>query len=1088
MQVKHLVLILLVLACQATRAEDCPSGLLVAGEQINSQRKPLSLASFNTWLNSCDKRGIKSLAPPGSSTDRKWIRPGIYVLSRDLARREHATFVIDVPLGQLLTLQAVILDSAKDSTASISNISLQLTPPGAKTRRTTLNKRQRWTELRTVSSSGESAEIRLGSDLSKTPAGVLLSAQISRLTEGVGVEDSSAQHTVQWQNGFQGHLGLEDQQDVIELTAEHSGKTITVTTDDAGFGFTLGSYGDDRQLADSAKGKGKASVTLPKAQRILLAIKDASSIDTNRPRYRDRRRHTRYRVSLSETTTPESAQTGTEDEAEGTEALRTRPFASNREARAAFAAEFLKQADSNWQPFEFNKDTQQSLLQGIGTAFFLKAKQTDELGYHDYDLSRLSVIWESLTAAQKQQYQPLILPPDNPASHFHPKNLDWRSHLPKLSPRSSQTNQWQHWIDLFLGSTSAHAANITEIQFDPDDISPGSYVTWHSAVYDNMMVHIPQNVLAALSGNFSEELEQSLNDHLLDIGAKVLTAAEQALPNQLHFFGINISQLDLPLEFWVVGDMYSGHVSSANGLHYNCQQMYISAWAEKTDGTTAHELFHCFQKSLGMMGMTGIFDEKWMIEGGAKLGEHIGLPQRDTEHSWYPPYAKNPDISLFTKTYSAGLGWFAMYMRPDMGPGYVRDQFLYYADTMSRSAHAGRLRPHWHDVALDLSNSSIVYASNEGVVPTDSGIPIDLSMVKVKDVQIGSMEAQLFEAELQAMSASYMDIQLAAAVRSKLNYVRFSLGGEIAPQDPDLEISVAILTATGVSFHEVELDTDEHGIVYFLICVKSNTVCDQAGETQIYEGLVSMFITITNSAPQKSLSILGLIEPFGPNQYKLQKVHFNNETLRVPASGGSTLNIDLDNETEEDRGIYTEANNAWMKFDSQFYNWDALESPQTNPQVDVHPTRLTGYVNAQCRFRGHMGYDIEDSSSEELEAGWIRRTFKIKRKTGDDGSGDFYKTKHRFVCGKAKAGTDLGVAGMPFYAAYAKMLAAINATDYAEDSFAMKLRSIFAQTISLGLISNSSSEREGEVALEFQSDQLLRIKYSDNLVLYYVKE
>lgn len=1088
MRSKHLVLILLVLASQAVRAEDCPSGLLAAVERLKALGRPTSTLLLNGWMDSCDDLEIKPLAPPVTAGDHKLIAPGVYALSRGLARREHATFAINVPAGQLLTLEAVIVDAPKGSSASMSNISFQLTPPGGTTRRATLSRRLPWAELRAIATGSGAMQFQLGSDLSMTPARVLLSAQLSPLADGAGAGDSSAQQAAQWHTGFQGHLGLEDQRDVIELAGEYSGKTITVTTSDAGFGFTLGSYGDDRQLVDSAKGTGEASVTLPRAQRILLAIKDASAIDANRPRYRDRRRHTSYRVALSEATVPEPAISGREDYLEVSETLRTRPFASDREARAAFAAEFLKRPDSRWQPFEFKPDTRQSLLGGIEATFFSKAEQTEEFEYHDSDLSRLSAEWELLTAAQQQRYRSLILPPNDPASYFHPKNLDWQSHLPKLSPRSSQTSQWPHWIGLFLGSSSAYAANITEIQFDPDDISPGSYVTWHSAVYDNLMVHIPQNVLAALSGNFSEELEQSLNDHLLDIGAKVLTAAEQALPNQLDFFGINISQLDLPLEFWVVGDMYSGHVSGANGLHYNCQQMYISAWAEKTDGTTAHELFHCFQKSLGMMGMTGIFDEKWMIEGGAKLGEHIGLPQRDTEHSWYPPYAKNPDISLFSKTYSAALGWFAMYMRPDMGPGYVRDQFLYYANTMNRSAHAGRLRPHWHDLALDLSNSSIVYASNEGVVPTDSGVPIDLSMVKVKEVQIGSMEAQLFEAELQAMSASYMDIQLAAGVRSKLDYVRFSLGDEIPAQDPDLEISVAILTATGVSFHEVELDTDEHGIVYFLICVKSNTVCDKAEETRIYEGLVSMFITITNSAPQKSLSILGLIEPFGPNQYKLQKVHFNDETLRVPASGGSTLSIDLDNETEEDRGIYTAANNAWMKFDSQFYDWDALESPQTNPQVDVHPTRLTGYVNAQCRFRGHMGYDIEDSSSEELEAGWIRRTFKIKRKTGDDGSGDFYKTKHRFVCGKAKAGTDLGVAGMPFYAAYAKMLAAINTTDYAEDSFAMKLRSIFAQTISLGLIDNSSSDQEGEVAIEFQSDQLLRIKYSDNLVLYYVKE
>ena len=68
------------------------------------------------------------------------------------------------------------------------------------------------------------------------------------------------------------------------------------------------------------------------------------------------------------------------------------------------------------------------------------------------------------------------------------------------------------------------------------------------------------------------------------------------------------------------------------------------------------------------------------------------------------------------------------------------------------------------------------------------------------------------------------------------------------------------------------------------------------------------------------------------------------------------------------------------------------------------------------------------------------------------------------------------------------MLAAINATDYDADSFAMKLRHIFAKNISLGLVDNNDSDTEGEVKMEFFTDQLLRIKYSDNLIFYYTKK
>lgn len=114
-----------------------------------------------------------------------------------------------------------------------------------------------------------------------------------------------------------------------------------------------------------------------------------------------------------------------------------------------------------------------------------------------------------------------------------------------------------------------------------------------------------------------------------------------------------------------------------------------------------------------------------------------------------------------------------------------------------------------------------------------------------------------------------------------------------------------------------------------------------------------------------------------------------------------------------------------------------------------------------------MGYDIQGLEEEQLEDGWIRRTFKIQRKAGDDGSGNFYKTRHKFVCGKAKAGTDLGTFGFPFYAACAKKLAAINATRYGPESFAMKLRTLFVKTISLGLVDIENRDDEGEVEMEF---------------------
>jgi len=645
--------------------------------------------------------------------------------------------------------------------------------------------------------------------------------------------------------------------------------------------------------------------------------------------------------------------------------------------------------------------------------------------------------------------------------------------------------------DLLIRDLNVYALNF---QWSP---GPDDHVTFFSSQHfestvegsSALMVHVPTNIDTGSSHQHeTPALDALVHQELQSVGQRVLAAGNEALDKFFDFFDITINDINTPVELWITGDISNDEGDGYLGVHYNCQQIYINFIGYKIEQTTAHEIFHCFQRSLGMTPST----QKWIIEGGAKMSEDIYEKSHNFEHNVYPKYLRHPETSLFEKSYEAALIWYEKYQTNS--PDAVKLQYLAFAADTSRGTHANLLEDDWHQYALDLSNNDIVYGTNAGKIPTDYGGPINVNSTTKVELLFSNYRARPWIVNLQPMSARYYEITIDGSISNKVNLMRFILGKNFDIDNNKVEFSAAIdgTPKEHTYFDSFDIGETEDGSKYFQICFKENTICEDDQNFLIsdyYKSPKKIFLTITSTNPDQIVSINGMIDLIGPNRYELDEIHFNDGTLQVPDVGKFEIHIDTDNENEEDRGIYLVATKHWMAFDTQFYGWDSYGNPVTLADVKVHPTRLTGYVNKLCRFRGNMGYDIESlESTKELDDGWIERTFKIKRKEGDEGSGNFYKTKQKFVCGKPKAGTDLGTFGFPFYAAYAKMLAAINATDYGADSFAMKLRHIFAKNISLGLVDNNDSDTEGEVKMEFFTDQLLRIKYSDNLIFYYTKK
>ncbi len=319
----------------------------------------------------------------------------------------------------------------------------------------------------------------------------------------------------------------------------------------------------------------------------------------------------------------------------------------------------------------------------------------------------------------------------------------------------------------------------------------------------------------------------------------ILTAAQVSIPRFLQFFGISEHSIDWPVRIFIVGDPGN----QWNGLQVSCQHIYINVNAPNPMMTTAHEIFHCVQESLGMLEVGW---EKWMIEGGATLGEHIAHPPSTYEHRRYPKYLQTAEVSLFHKSYDAGLMWFDLY---STSANSVSQQYLTYGSNTNHSTHAELLEDDWHKIALDLSNSQLVYDTNAGKIPQDSG-PINLNSAKKVELLFSNYRARPWIVNLQPMSARYYEITIDGSISNKVNLMRFILGKNFDIDNNKVEFSAAIdgTPKEHTYFDSFDIGETEDGSKYFQICFKENTICEDDQNFLIsdyYKSPKKIFLTIS---------------------------------------------------------------------------------------------------------------------------------------------------------------------------------------------------------------------------------------------------
>ncbi len=773
-------------------------------------------------------------------------------------------------------------------------------------------------------------------------------------------------------------------------------------------------------------------------------------------------------------------------------------FKSDKEVRAWLKERLAKRADTTAkQPIIKRRKIEVLEKEAVGAFFGSNVSATPE---EKKDLLfELINRWQELPDNTKQRLLPLMLPPTDPRSVVYPFKR-------RQSGVSVKPGAMTAVLDSLI--TKVHAGD------DPPEFDGDWHVLSSSVYGDRVQVLFPN------PGGSGPYIAQPNFTSDMTMATEAMAVLETALPRFLQFLGKSEHDIKFPIRAHIVDTTASGKPGVAlacNNIQFK-RNLSLSAFSNPTAirrSLYAHELFHCVQFSLGIWRennlttlfsiFQGVFDcpdtsAAWMREGSARFSEHIAYPADDTEiqldRGVVHRYLTNPNRSFFETSYDGSLIWYVLAM--NQGDSKAAQLINGFASDKSCKSMTEKLRDDWHQVWLDVSDSDVVYSQSVGKRPIDSGSGAALSTNLVgtqpngQVITLDNWSSMFMPIDLPWMSANIFRIELGGEIPSKGEFVRFDLGQLGGSQSvlEDIEISVAINGDNTTVLKQITPRQDPDTGNWLLdICINKNAICDNNSEAvyKYHENASEMDVIITNRG-QLHYSGDGVVTPSGPGKYQLQMALLNGGERRVPVKGSFTVNVNTTDEDSSKRGLFTESNNHWMAFPHDFYKWESKPGPEPT-RVKVHPTRFTRYVNDLCRFRGHMGYEIEDVSVERLEDGWIKKKFKIKKKSGDEGSGNFYRTKHRFVCGKPPIPPGMmGIAGMAFQATYAKMLAAINATKYGPGSFAMNLRHIFARNVSLGLIGKSGSESEGEVEMEFYGDQLLRIKYGDNLEFHYAKE
>ena len=685
-------------------------------------------------------------------------------------------------------------------------------------------------------------------------------------------------------------------------------------------------------------------------------------------------------------------------------------------------------------------------------------------GSQDYNhlaLMAAEKYFDEFTPDEQKKIRPYLLPPTAPGSYFNVSN--WKSSDDKFSTLLN------NFIPI------ANADLFVDIDYFNDNTSGYEYVQ-----NGNVKVYYPGESLIPSGIDIppNEDGEAPAGDvnveFLRTIAQGVLAGAVEAYPKYEEFLGVSGPPLAV---FYIVQDLNVGG-TGAGGFTTSCEKMYISFDAIP-DSTASHELFHCFQDITGIAGLPATFDawlnllsedagvQKWMVEGGATVAEHVANVARNSEHRWFQQYVQIPNKTLFTRSYAAALFWFELL--DIYGEDVVSSQMLAYAGNFDNVQQAEMAGGKLHQIALDVSGNDDLYESGYATRPYDYGEI--LLEPTYSSSSLSSDGPAAIPLNIGKMAMQFYDLDMAG---EEVDYVYFNFGKDI--DEDDFEISVLVYGDYD-TYKKLDLKIDDQGNRYFMLCATDNKICEEAGE-QFFDGMYSVFLVITNSSGIREYGGDFTATIFGPDKYKAYKVVMNEGELTVPVGGRLTLNINSD-EAE----MKMKANRFWMPFSNEFYGWEAIDVPQSPNvgSVNIHPTRFTGYVNNFCSFRGFVNFDFE-LKSEETEGIWIKRVFKLKK--GDQGN--FHITPHKFVCRMDPEMVRLlGISG-PALIVLQAMFAKINTEDYGSDSFAGQLHRIFKEFMTLGL----KDDEEGEIEMYFTQEddfETIKIEFNDKLHLYLFK-
>lgn len=335
----------------------------------------------------------------------------------------------------------------------------------------------------------------------------------------------------------------------------------------------------------------------------------------------------------------------------------------------------------------------------------------------------------------------------------------------------------------------------------------------------------------------------------------------------------------------------------------------------ETQGTMAHEMFHCFQFSNDWLNLDYNWN-RWAYEGTAMASEQDVFPSNNSEHDWLDDYFNNY-IPLEDRSYDAVFPFF-IFLQNGHQAGFYNFLETAAQDSNPMTALSQSFpdfENSWHEITKLTYNYDPL-----GPTVNDGGIIVEGSswyFPTLGSISLLPNETTPVNDLPPLDTLSYYMLRLQQTMESTTPLTRLEIRD--LPTDP--EIRITLMMSDGDSnFSVVDLPA---GTTSYVVCRRKVGKCHDTSDDQIFP-FFDILVYFTNVSPEQTINIGPIeLDTYNPNLDGNWQVTFIESNMPSEAwddifasTSGASVTIDEEQNPDyiSEIGIETSVDVAYDSF------------------------------------------------------------------------------------------------------------------------------------------------------------------------------